>query len=43
MRQIAIWVNEWVWWERFIFAIIIINAILFGAKDYSYVPTEGSE
>jgi len=36
IRQIAIWVNEWVWWERTILAIIILNAVLFGAKDYSY-------
>jgi hypothetical protein len=43
IRQIAIWINEWVWFERAILLVIILNAILFGAKDYSYVATDTSE
>lgn len=43
MRQVAIWINEWVWFERMILIVIVINAILYGAKDYSYIPTATSE
>lgn len=35
-RQLAIWINEWAWFDRFIIVMITINSLGLGLLDYEY-------
>ena len=39
LRQAAIALNEWIWSERIILGIIMLNSILLGVYDYMYHPS----
>ena len=36
IRQLAIWINEWPWFDRIIIFLIIINSLGLGFLDYQY-------
>ena len=36
IRQLAIWINEWPWFDRFIIFLIIVNSLGLGMLDYKY-------
>ena len=40
-RQSAIWLNEWIWFERIILGFIMVNGVMLGLYDYKYYPKEG--
>lgn len=34
IRQLAIWINEWAWFDRFIIFLIILNSLGLGLLNY---------
>lgn len=36
IRQLAIWINEWPWFDRFIIVLIVVNSLGLGLLDYQY-------
>lgn len=36
IRQLAIWINEWPWFDRLIISLIIFNSLGLGMLDYQY-------
>jgi len=37
VRQLAIWINEWVWFDRIVIFLIVVNSAALGLIDYTYV------
>ena len=35
--------NEWIWFERIILGLIVINSILLGIFDYTYYPASNTK
>lgn len=36
VRQLAIWINEWPWFDRLSILLIIINSLGLGMLDYQF-------